>query len=121
VIGFFAMTIYWAIAVAALLCIARAPCASAQPSGFEDVGVLDGGDLGGGMVVDFAWTPPEAGGQLIVIKKEGEVQVYDDPAGDNSYSAKSVALDLSPVLCANSERGVEGIEVHPDFVTNRFM
>jgi glucose/arabinose dehydrogenase len=112
------MRISCAGVVAALLCIA---IAEAQPTGFEDREVLDGGALGGGMVVDFAWTPPESGGQLIVIKKEGEIQVYDDPAGDNSYSAKSVALDLSPVLCANSERGVEGIEVHPEFATNRFI
>lgn len=118
VLGICAMRISWVGVVAALLCIA---IIGAQPSGFEDRLVLDGGDLGGGMVVDFAWTPPEAGGQLIVIKKEGEIQVYDDPAGDNSYSEKSVALDLSPVLCANSERGVEGIEVHPDFATNRYM
>ncbi len=117
-ISIFAMRISCAGVVAALLCIA---IAEAQPTGFEDREVLDGGALGGGMVVDFAWTPPESGGQLIVIKKEGEIQVYDDPAGDNSYSAKSVALDLSPVLCANSERGVEGIEVHPEFATNRFM
>lgn len=79
---------------------------------------MDGSVLGGGMVVDFAFTPE---GQLIVIKKEGQVQVYDDPDGDNSYKTKTVALDLSPVLCANSERGVEGIEVHPDFLTNRYM
>lgn len=100
-------------ALAALVCLANA-----VPSGFEELEILDGGKLGGGMVVDFAFTPT---GQLIVIKKEGEVQVYDDPNGDNSYSAKTSALDLSPVLCANSERGVEGIEVHPEFETNRYM
>ena len=86
--------------MAALLFIAQTPNVAAVPSGFEDREVLDGSSLGGGMVVDFEWTPI---GQLIVIKKEAEVQVYDDPAGDNSYSSKTVALDLSPVLCANSE------------------
>lgn len=109
---------FWATAVAALSCLAQTSLVYAVPSGFEDREVLDGGVLGGGMVVDFEWTPT---GQLIVIKKEGQVQVYEDPAGDYSYSSKTVALDLSPVLCANSERGVEGVEVHPDFVNNRYM
>ena len=112
------MRILWAAALAAVLCVGQAPKVSAVTSGFEEKDVLDGDTLGGGMVVDFEWTPE---GQLIVIKKEGEIQVYNDPDGDNSYASKTVALDLAPILCANSERGVEGVEVHPDFVNNRYM
>lgn len=113
------MRILWAAAaIVAQLC-AETLTVNALPSGFEDREVLDRSSLGAGIPVDFAWTPT---GQLIVVKKEGEIQVYDDPDGDNSYSSKTVALDLSQSsLCVNSERGVEGVEVHPDFENNRYM
>jgi glucose/arabinose dehydrogenase/PKD repeat protein len=88
------------------------------PTGFEEQLVLDSAFLGGGVITDFAFTP---GGSLVVIKKEGGIVVFDDPAGDQSFTAKTDALDLAPVVCANSERGVEGVEIHPDFETNRFI
>jgi hypothetical protein len=101
--------VLWTAVLAALLCIGGV---SAATDGFEDREVLDADVLGGGLVTDFAWTHT---GQMLVVKKEGQLLVFEDPAGDNSYSTKIAALDLSAALCDNSERGFQGVELHPDF------
>lgn len=111
------MRFLWTVAVAAVLSLTGR--VSAQlPTGFEEQEVLDSGRLGGGVITDFAFTPT---GSLIVIKKEGGISVFDDPAGDQSFQSRTDALDLTAVVCANSERGVEGVEVHPDFINNRYI
>lgn len=110
--------LYKTTALIVLLCAQQSQVVKAAlGSGFEDREVLIDGS-GGGIITDFAWTPQ---GQLLVAKKNGEIQVHSDPDNDNLYKKDAVALDLSSVLCANSERGVEGIEVHPDFLNNRYM
>lgn len=111
------MKLLWSAAIAAVLSFSGR--AGAQlPTGFEEQLVLDSARLGGGVITDFAFTPT---GSLIVIKKEGGITVFDDPVGDQSFTQRTDALDLTAVVCANSERGVEGVEVHPDFATNRYM
>jgi hypothetical protein len=104
-------------ATALLLWITALASVSALPDGFEDKAVILEGR---GLLVptDFTFTP---GGQMLVTNKGGEVFVFDDPDGDNSYSVQTQALDLSPRMCINGERGVAGIEVHPDFENNRFV
>lgn len=90
---------------------------SALPDGFEDRAVILEGR---GLLVptDFKFTP---GGQMLVTNQGGQVLVFDDPDGDNSYSVQTQALDLSPRMCINGERGLSGIEVHPDFENTRFI
>jgi glucose/arabinose dehydrogenase len=112
------MKVLWTAALAALLCLRKTQTVRAAADGFEDQLVMDSDFMGGGIITDFVWTP---GGSLLVVKKEGFVDVFGDPNGDNSYSERTQALDISALICDNSERGVEGIEVHPDFETNRFV
>jgi glucose/arabinose dehydrogenase len=61
--------------------------------------------------IDFTWTPE---GQMLVIQKEGILLIYDPLDGD-SFTKKGVALDLISVICDNSERGLGGVQVHPNF------
>jgi glucose/arabinose dehydrogenase len=104
-------------AAALLLWITALASVIAVPDGFEDRAVIleDAGLL---VPTDFTFTP---GGQLLVVNKGGQLFVFDDPDGDNSYSLQTEALDLSPVMCINGERGMQGIEVHPDFENTRFI
>ena len=81
---------------------------------FEDDQVLN--NLG--IPTDFTWTPE---GQLLTTNKGGQLFVHDDPDGDNSYSSQTTGLNISDIICDNGERGVQGVAVHPDFITNRYI
>lgn len=60
---------------------------------------------------DFA---PIGGGKYVMFlaKKDGQVMVIENP--DDSAQERKV-LDLREKVCDNSERGLEGIAVHPKF------
>jgi glucose/arabinose dehydrogenase len=72
-----------------------------------------------GIPTNFVWTPD--GSQLLVSNKGRQLYVFDNPDGDDSYSNQTTAIDLSSVMCDNSERGLSGVAVHPEFATNRFV
>ncbi len=59
----------------------------------------------------LAFTPD---GRMLVTSKTGGLYVYDQD-GDRLANP---AIDLS--VCANSERGLLGVAVDPDFETNNF-
>jgi glucose/arabinose dehydrogenase len=61
----------------------------------------------------LAFTPD---GRLLITTQTGRLWVYRDGA-----LLSSPALDLGPVLCSNSERGLLGVAVDPAFTTNRFV
>ena len=61
----------------------------------------------------LAFTPD---GRLLITTQSGKLRIYRD----NQLLA-TPALDLAPVLCTNSERGLLGVAVDPQFSTNRFI
>eukprot|EP00978_Attheya_sp_CCMP212_P020850 scaffold60247_cov48-Attheya_sp.AAC.1 len=62
---------------------------------------------------DIAWTPD---GRVLVATKGGIVKVYDE-----NFKEKATALDVSKVLCTESERGLLSILVHPNFEDNNYI
>jgi glucose/arabinose dehydrogenase len=74
---------------------------------FEDREIFQGDPY----PVDFTWTPE---GQMLVTQKEGLLLIYNRLDGDY-FTKKAVALDLTSVICDNSERGLGGVQVHPNF------
>jgi hypothetical protein len=75
---------------------------------FEETDIFQGESF----PTDFTWTP---GGQMLVTLKRGTLLIYDQVDGDNSFTKTSVALDLTSIICDNSERGLGGVQVHPNF------
>ena len=66
----------------------------------------------------LAFTPD---GRMLVTSKSGELYLYDE-GGDripNAASGDPWSLKLS--VCANSERGLLGVAVDPDFEMNNFI
>lgn len=90
----------------------------AIPDGFEDRAVIP--ESRGLLTIptDIAFTPD---GNMLVVNKGGELYVFEDPNGDDSYPVHTEALNLAPFLCANGDRGVLAVAVHPEFLDNRYM
>jgi glucose/arabinose dehydrogenase len=61
----------------------------------------------------IAFTPD---GRLLITTQGGQLQVYQ-----NGTLLATAALDLSSRLCADSERGLLGVAVDPEFSGNRFI
>jgi glucose/arabinose dehydrogenase len=61
----------------------------------------------------LAFTPD---GRLLITTQQGKVRVYK-----NGALLATAAIDLGPTLCTNSERGLLGIAIDPDFATNRHL
>lgn len=78
--------------------------AAALPAGFDD-GLVTSAD--GATALSF--TPD---GRLLVTDKAGLLRVYED-----GTPAQAPALDISSRVCSNSERGMLGVAVDPDFGT----
>ncbi|MBO0859463.1 MAG: PQQ-dependent sugar dehydrogenase [Chloracidobacterium sp.] len=62
---------------------------------------------------EIAFTPD---GRLLITTQAGQLRVYQ-----NGTLLDSPALDLSSRLCSNSERGLLGVAVDPEFMSNRFI
>lgn len=93
-----------------LLALLALPLAAATvPTGFTDVSLFN-------LVhpTALAFTPD---GRLLVTTQEGALRVYKDGA----LLATPALSFSSAVLCSNSERGLLGVAVDPDFATNRFV
>src|SRR5829696_1330075 len=56
----------------------------------------------------LAFTPD---GRLLVTSKSGQLHVFDQ----NGNELSSPALDIGSRVCSNSERGLLGVAVDPDF------
>src|SRR6476620_1586433 len=61
----------------------------------------------------IAFTPD---GRLLITTQGGALRVIE-----NGALVSSPALDLSAKLCTNSERGLLGVAVDPNFASNRFI
>lgn len=97
------------VAVTAFLGLTlAAPAPAAVPSGFVDELVASLGSPTG-----LAFTPD---GRLLITTQPGRLRVYQ-----SGSLLSAPALDLSSVACSNSERGLLGVAVDPDFASRRFI
>ena len=102
----FALTLF-ALAAGLLLGLTRGAGAATAPSGFVDQKIATVG-----APTALAFTPD---GRMLVATQQGKVNAYKDGA-----LIKEGALNLpASKLCSNSERGLLGLAVDPDFATNR--
>ena len=84
------------------------PVSAAIPPDFEDALIAT---IGGPTALAF--TPD---GRLLITTQGGQVRVYQ-----NGTLLATPALNLAARLCTNSERGLLGVAVDPQFATNRFV
>ncbi len=78
------------------------------PSAIENVLVTNVG-----APTAIAFTPD---GRLLITTQVGQLRVFQ-----NGNLLGAPALDLSSSVCSNSERGLLGIAVDPDFASNNFI
>ena len=64
----------------------------------------------------LAWLPD---GRMLATTKEGRLWLF--PETEQGYGQPRVVLDLSSQICADTERGLVGLAVDPEFVTNGFV
>ncbi|MEJ7653902.1 MAG: PQQ-dependent sugar dehydrogenase [Chloroflexia bacterium] len=82
--------------------------AAPPPSDFEDT-------LVAGVIAPtaLAFTPD---GRMLITTQQGEVRIYQ-----NGALLTAPAININSRLCTNSERGLLGITVDPNFASNRFI
>ena len=90
------------------ICVLQQVARGAVPAGFQDSLVAS---VAGPTALAF--TPD---GRLLITAQTGRLWIYRGTA-----LLPNPALDLGPVLCSNSERGLLGVAVDPAFATNRFI
>ncbi|MCA1691426.1 MAG: PQQ-dependent sugar dehydrogenase [Actinobacteria bacterium] len=91
----------------AAVVLPASPAAAAVPAGFTDQLVVSAS-----APTALAFTPD---GRLIFTEQAGDVRVVQNGA------IVATALDLTAQICFNSERGVLGIAVDPQFASNGFV
>jgi glucose/arabinose dehydrogenase len=84
------------------------PTPTPVPTRREDALVAN---IGGPTAIAFA---PD--GRLLITTQGGQLRVYQ-----NGNLLATPALDLSSRVCSNSERGLLGVAVDPDFTNNNFI
>lgn len=94
--------------VALMVALLPGSAGSAVPAGFEDSLVVT---VASPTALNF--TPD---GRLLITTQPGKLWVVE-----NGTLLSTPALDLTGVICANSERGLLGVAVDPQFATNRFI
>ncbi len=104
------MTVAALVGLVLTLLFASTPSASAAivPAGFDDqqVAVV-------AVPTSVAFGP---GTRMLITSKTGALRVYR-----NGTLSTTPAIDLSPVACSNSERGLLGVAFDPAFATNGFI
>ncbi|HEX6863701.1 MAG TPA: PQQ-dependent sugar dehydrogenase [Thermoanaerobaculia bacterium] len=90
-----------------LILLTAAPLAAAVPAGFTDSPVASLGSP-----TALAFTPD---GRLLITTKAGDLRVYQ-----SGSLLVTPALDIA-AICTQSERGLLGVAVDPDFETNRYI
>ena len=98
-----------ATSLVALITMTESPAAAATlPSGFEDQLVASTRNP-----TALAFTPD---GRMLVATQPGQLRMYK-----NEQLLQTPALDISSKICANSERGLLGVAVDPNFSTNKYV
>jgi glucose/arabinose dehydrogenase len=95
--------------VVLLILLALPLAAATVPTGFTDVSLFNLGSP-----TALAFTPD---GRLLVTTQGGQLRVYKDGA---LLTTPALSFSAS-TLCSNSERGLLGVAVDPDFASNRFV
>ena len=85
---------------------------SAVPSGFDEKQIFKNS-----FMTDIAFTSQDT---MFVTQKLGIVLVYE-PGDDYEYNDKATVLDISDMVCFENERGLGGIQLHPNFDTNNWV
>jgi glucose/arabinose dehydrogenase len=88
--------------------VITAPTPTPVPTRREDVLVANVG-----APTAIAFTPD---GRLLITTQGGQLRVFQ-----NGNLAPTPALDLSSRVCSNSERGLLGVAVDPNFTNNNFI
>ncbi len=103
-------TLRWACAAACGLAMFAPEVALTQtpPAGFTDTPVL----TMLGAPTAFAFTPD---GRLLVTTQTGTLRIYSGTTQVGTFTIPSSSI------CSNSERGLLGVAVDPQFATNRFI
>jgi len=96
------------IIIVALTVFVQTSNAQTLPSNYEDALVTSIG-----APTALAFTPD---GRLLITTQGGQVRVFQ-----NNSLLSTPALNLNARLCANSERGLLGVAVDPEFTQNRFV
>jgi glucose/arabinose dehydrogenase len=94
--------------VAMLLTTERLPAATTLPSGFDDQLLASAGKP-----IALAFTPD---GRMLVATQPGQLRVYK-----NGALLQTPALNISSKICTNSERGMLGVAMDPNFSTNKYV
>jgi glucose/arabinose dehydrogenase len=94
--------------LAALAMVGRPTAAATLPSGFEDRLVASTTKP-----TALAFTPD---GRMLVATQPGQLRIYK-----NGQLLQTPALNVSSKICANSERGMLGVAVDPNFSTNKYV
>jgi len=105
-----------AAALLALVAFLPRPSEAAVPSGFLDELVTAAGGP-----TDVAFTPDR---RMLVASQGGPLRIFAPvlSGGVVTYPTGTAALTFpANVLCSNSERGLLGVTVDPDFATNGFV
>ncbi|KAL3919376.1 MAG: hypothetical protein SGILL_003784 [Bacillariaceae sp.] len=58
---------------------------------------------------------------MIVVNKNGEVHVVEDPDSGKDNGKKVLDLKGGNKMCTNGERGMQSVEAHPNFEENRWI
>lgn len=100
-----------ALSLAGLLCLFAVKSASAAPTTPTDFSDTLVTEVGGPTALAF--TPDE---RMLVTTQQGQVRVFQ-----NDALLPAPALSLGSKVCTNSERGLLGIAVDPEFATNEYV
>ena len=92
----------------ALAMVGRPAAAATLPSGFQDRLLASTGKP-----TALAFTPD---GRMLVATQPGQLRMYK-----NGQLLATPALNISSKICANSERGMLGVAVDPNFSTNKYV
>jgi len=101
------LTAALAVSVALFASVVRA-----VPSGFSEKKLFNNGFMN-----DITWDSQD---RMFVIQKLGIVRMYE-PGDDYEYDDKTTVLDIVDVVCYENERGLGGIQLHPNFAVNNYM
>jgi glucose/arabinose dehydrogenase/PKD repeat protein len=100
----------FALVVCSLLLFPAPPTqAQTLPTGFSETNLA--GDLN--RPVALAFTPD---GRLLVTNQPGQVRLIQ-----NNTLVTTPVLSLTDVICSNSERGILGVAIDPNFATNNYI
>lgn len=100
---------WWAVVSVGLIVLVQVrPADAAVPAGFEDRSVTN---VSSPIAMDF--TPD---GRMLIATKPGVLRVYKDGS-----TGTTSALDISARICSNSERGMLGVAVDPEFSVNHYV